>query len=140
MSQYKSAEAFCVMNYKCEECGKIEYIWNSRDGVTPFTTSSLCCTDKISSHVNWNEDYRAEFPGRSVTRVFIDCTKEDAVEFANKYWDKYGERLMEAYEHLAEMGKEEFICRKIESVYGNGTNPKIISVEEYWKRLNKEEN
>ena len=35
-SKYKHAEAYCLMKYKCEKCGKTEILWNSRDGVTPF--------------------------------------------------------------------------------------------------------
>ena len=34
--EYKHAEAFCLMKYRCEKCGQAEVVWNSRDGVTPF--------------------------------------------------------------------------------------------------------
>lgn len=35
-------EAYLLMNYRCE-CGHHELIWNSRDGVTPFTLSCPNC-------------------------------------------------------------------------------------------------
>lgn len=42
-SKYKHAEAYCLMKYKCEKCGKTEILWNSRDGVTPFMIKCEKC-------------------------------------------------------------------------------------------------
>jgi hypothetical protein len=72
--QYK--EAFCLMLYRCNLCGTIEVLWNSRDGVTPF---SICCSQCHREnefpqmiHIGWQldickQDYKP-FEGQ---RVFI---------------------------------------------------------------------
>ena len=43
----KHPEAFCIMHFKCQKCGKIELIWNSRDGVAPFVIPSGCCGEPM---------------------------------------------------------------------------------------------
>ncbi len=53
---YNHVEAYHHMQYACKE-GHMTWIWNSRDGVTPFMVQCLrpdC--EEISQHVRWNED------------------------------------------------------------------------------------
>lgn len=38
-SRHAHPEAFCVMQY-FDDDGNVEFIWNSRDGVTPFVIIS----------------------------------------------------------------------------------------------------
>jgi hypothetical protein len=74
------------MQYKCDQCGHLEVLWNSRDGVTPFTIPCGNC-GKSSTHVDWNRDTRAVgfLPQLDDdARVFVDVTKERAVEFATR--------------------------------------------------------
>ena len=49
-------EAFCIMQYECPKEHTV-YIYNSRDGVTPFIIGckQIGC-DKQAQHVRWNED------------------------------------------------------------------------------------
>lgn len=70
--KHSHAEAFCLMTYKCEKCGKTEEVWNSRDGVTPFTIGCEFC-DGLASHVNWHDDIsiRDYIPSEG-KRIFID--------------------------------------------------------------------
>jgi len=72
-------EAFCIMRYKCKDCGAIELLWNSRDGVTPF---GIICREcgKSMLHVDWNLDLYApkHLPERGY-RVFMDMPREIAV-------------------------------------------------------------
>ena len=51
MSKYKHREAYCLMIYRCENCGHIERIWNSRDGVTPFGTACPSCAGNVMYHL-----------------------------------------------------------------------------------------
>ena len=55
--KYNHAEAFCIMKYHCEKCGKEELLWNSRDGVTPFI---IGCSDEDCDghmqHADWHMD------------------------------------------------------------------------------------
>lgn len=70
MCEYEHKEAFCLMNYKCEECKHHEVIWNSRDGVTPFGTSCPSC-------------------GRSLTHVYFrsdKCVPDHQLNKYQKFW------------------------------------------------------
>lgn len=51
---YQHAEAFCLMTYRADDGSEEEVIWNSRDGVTPFTVRLL--SGKTATHVNWAAD------------------------------------------------------------------------------------
>jgi len=68
-------EAFCLMQYQCEDGkGPIEWIWNSRDGVTPFTVRSPD-GDGLSQHIDWGCDVYAPHYVPSIgQRVFVDLT------------------------------------------------------------------
>ena len=66
------SEAFCLMHYKCEngDCGVVEKIWNSRDGVTPFLITCRCCGETMS-HVWWDKDqYMPEYIPEVNQRIF----------------------------------------------------------------------
>lgn len=70
--EYKHVEAFCLMKYQCEKCGKTEIVWNSRDGVTPFTINCEKCEGHMR-HIDWHMDKRCEnYIPKSGQRVFID--------------------------------------------------------------------
>jgi hypothetical protein len=69
-------EAYCVMRYCCKACNRIEIIWNSRDGVTPFAVPCKTCS-KEAVHENWNLDERVvDYKPLPRSRVFIDTPKE----------------------------------------------------------------
>jgi hypothetical protein len=53
--RHSHAEAFCLMNYICEDCGHHELIWNSRDGVTPFVARCRECQGAMV-HKDWSSD------------------------------------------------------------------------------------
>lgn len=76
--KHNHAEAFKLMQYRCEKCGKFEVLWNSRDGVTPLIIS---CRQKNCKggmqHVNWQSDiYMPNHIPASGQRVFIDMPDE----------------------------------------------------------------
>jgi hypothetical protein len=86
---YKHKEAFMLMQYACDTCKRHEVIWNSRDGVTPFTTSCIdpACNG-VSSHVNWDADSLAPtFKPAAGSRYFADCSEAYALEIAKKRLD-----------------------------------------------------
>ncbi len=67
------AEAFCVMKYRCGNCGTEERIWNSRDGVTPFIVSCSRCRTGRMEHVDWQYDsYEPDHIPRKGERMFVD--------------------------------------------------------------------
>ena len=74
----KHAEAFCVMQYRCEKCGQVELIYNNRDGVTPFIIESRCCNTD-AQHVDWARDlYLPNYQPPKGMRIFRDGTDEEA--------------------------------------------------------------
>jgi uncharacterized C2H2 Zn-finger protein len=89
---FKHAEAFCLMNYRCQVCNFSEVIWNSRDGVTPFILKCPRCGELRQQHDQWHKDVR--FPGynpKPGQRVFIDLTPEKYSEFIKKRIDSLWE-------------------------------------------------
>ncbi len=93
MGVFNHPEAFCRMKYRCEGCGKWEWVWNSRDGVTPFLVNSRCCPEQLAQHVLWQEDERRLdyrlVPGE---RFFRDGTPEEAVRLMTERLDRFAEQ------------------------------------------------
>jgi hypothetical protein len=79
---YAQVEAFCLMKYASDDGSEVEWVWNSRDGVTPFVIRSR--SGKEMTHVDWLLDTRlpAEFIPPKGMRIFVDLTPERAREFA----------------------------------------------------------
>lgn len=85
-NEYNHAEAFCLMTYQCLTCGTIENIWNSRDGVTPFTVNCRVCkangvemtmSKGQMQHVAWDRDLcDPDYLPLPNQRVFVTITKE----------------------------------------------------------------
>jgi hypothetical protein len=73
---YNHKEAFCLLKYASNDGQIVEWIWNSRDGVTPFGVMSRCGTKELR-HVQWRFDVRIvnyePLPGE---RIFVDATEE----------------------------------------------------------------
>jgi hypothetical protein len=78
------AEAFMVMRYEGQG-GRREWIWNSRDGITPFVVISIDGTAELN-HGNWHLDrYEPRFVPPVGSRVFVDFTEEAARPLAAAY-------------------------------------------------------
>lgn len=74
--KHQYSEAFMLMTYKCESCGRTEKIWNSRDGVTPFIVICPNCKG-FQKHVDWNQDeYKPNHVLSKGDRYFCTLTKE----------------------------------------------------------------
>lgn len=103
----KHKEAFCLMTYQCEECGKKETLWNSRDGVTPFIIGCSKCRGK-SQHVNFHGDRYAPdhfpVPGQ---RIFVDLTEDRHLVYlrarVRQLWEANVHGCQERYETSGEM-------------------------------------
>src|ERR1700761_2044409 len=75
----KSAEAFCMMLYRCRDCRKTLRIWNSRDGVTPFFMSCRFCGGTHMSHDLTNDIYMPNYKPQKGDYLWKSFTKERAV-------------------------------------------------------------
>lgn len=70
-------EAFMLMNYRCEQGHRLE-IWNSRDGVTPFSMTCPKCGESMT-HEDWFLD--RQVPGHRLKHgdpFFRDGTPDEA--------------------------------------------------------------
>lgn len=109
--KYNHAEAFCVMSYECEECGHVERIWNSRDGITPFVVCCRLC-DGSSIHVRWNRDNCIpDYEPDQGERIFVDFTEERAKKIAMEIIENYKGTKFE----IPEEDYQKFIDSFIES-------------------------
>lgn len=83
-------EAYCLMHYRSEDGLTEEWIWNSRDGLTPFYVVSR--DGRELRHVEWRRDrfLPQHVPGVG-SRVFVDLTREIAEPLAasqvERFWD-----------------------------------------------------
>lgn len=67
------AEAYMLMKYT-NKSGEIEWIWNSRDGVSPFGLQSKDGNDHLT-HADWHEDaFVPNFVPPVGMRIFVDMT------------------------------------------------------------------
>ena len=79
-------DAFKIMEYRCDKCGASEFIWNSRNNVSPFTVGCQTCEGGTMMHVNFRGDqFRPGFKPAKGMRYFCDFTKERALEVAKKH-------------------------------------------------------
>ncbi|MCB8840196.1 hypothetical protein [Aurantimonas sp. VKM B-3413] len=107
-------EAFCLMKYREPvDGGRVEWIWNSRDGITPF-----CVLDReqagrspregerpiLWQHVDWNEDVRVPNWIPPVgSRIFADIPDFDpAVDDHNVQTVVVDEEMQEQFRQRAE--------------------------------------
>lgn len=123
-TKYNHKEAFCLMYYKCEKCNKIEKLWNSRDGVTPFVIRCRHC-DGEAVHVMWQLDrFMPDYIPILGQRVFIDITKERAEEIAKK-----------RIEHFNKLGyndnenPEDLLNDVTKDIWQNGESPDIYTIK-----------
>lgn len=87
---YKHVEAFCLMKYATKNGTETETVWNSRDGVTPYTIPSKSGVEMF--HVDWRSDVRApDHQPKLGDRIFVDLGAERARKLATerveKFWD-----------------------------------------------------
>lgn len=121
---FKHQEAYKLMNYRCK-CGLHEMIWNSRDGVTPFTVPCPDCKDPMGMvHVDWMEDkFLPIYVPKKGDRFFVSMTKEKAREYAVRNVDH-----SISQGHIDERSRNSTIRRLTEDYYKDGQAPDIVEM------------
>lgn len=131
---YWHVEAFCLMQYKCNQCGTIEQIWNSRDGVTPFAMACVQgnCNREDSlncplSHINFHNDKcYPEFVPHPGMRIFIDMPEAVARAYTRARWNKY---LGTCESNGIEPDDRKMTQQRIfEDTYRDGMAPMIVTL------------
>lgn len=138
--KHRSAEAYSVMRYEGVG-GRREWIWNSRDGVTPFTVLSI---DGVEMHHgNWHLDRYEPFHIPAVgSRIFVDMTEEfarpKAAQYVERHWDN-AELPMSRHPTFSALGKDgavEHFVRQWISDWG-GHSPCVVVVTDAMQALFK---
>lgn len=116
-------EAFMLMQYETDDGKTTEWIWNSRDGVSPFCVHTPDGQEMM--HVRWNEDrYAPNHVPKPGDRIFVTVTAERARELAisqvERFWDDPQYPMREAF---ASMG--EAVDALAKDIYGDGDRPTI---------------
>lgn len=128
---YLHKEAYCLMKYASRDGSEVEWIWNSRDGVTPFGIHSRSGAEM--SHVQWQFDIRIPnyqpLPGE---RIFVDMTDGQADLMARSnvaaWWDHDEYPMRDAYPD-----QETAIAALAKDYLGDGDRPSLIDAAE-WRR------
>lgn len=82
--QITNRDAFRLMEYRCNTCNRSEFIWNGRNGVSPFGVSCRSCGNS-ATHIHFERDqFRPDFIPSKGMRYFTDFTKERALEVAKQ--------------------------------------------------------
>lgn len=127
---FQHAEAFCLMKYASRDGTTVEWLWNSRDGVTPFIIHSKDGVEM--NHVDFHLDrclpQYQPLPGE---RVFVDLTEERAregvVQRVALYWDDPQSSMAAMF-----ATQEEAIAQLTTSYYQPGA-PMIVTGAEWRK-------
>ncbi|GAC1444357.1 MAG: hypothetical protein NVSMB52_03650 [Chloroflexota bacterium] len=87
---YIYMEAFCLMRYETDDGTESEWVWNSRDGTTPFVIMNRAHTRELT-HVDWHLDTRLpeEFEPPKGMRYFTNITEESARASAEMTVERY---------------------------------------------------
>lgn len=128
-TEYRNKEAFCLMTYRCEDCGKTERVWNSRDGVAPYQIACRYC-GKEARHIEWRHDQRKpEHVPEAGDRVFVSMPRSIAtmlVAMRISHSAQTGALKAESDEEIAEVRQ-----RMLRHIYGGGKAPWLITIQEF---------
>lgn len=119
------------MKYKCQSCGEIEELYNSRAGVTPFIVSCLKCGGQ-SQHMPQSlaEDiYDPEYIPKPGQRVFFSMPLELAQIFARRNLELF-EKSAHTPPAAGTAERKELYARLVNNYYHNGEAPCIFTMPE----------
>lgn len=137
MGTYSHAEAYCIMQYAADDgSGANEYIWNSRDGVTPFCVTLR--TGQSARHVAWSLDIRDPFhvpqPGE---RVFVNLGLERArglaLETVRQWWDHPAYPMSDRFA-TPDIATEHLTLE----YFGDGRKPDVVDAATYYELRERE--
>lgn len=127
MSKYSHKEAFCLMLYR-DEAGNEEWIWNSRDGVTPFMVTSR--QGLRAQHVEWHRDRCVpDHKPKPGDRIFVDLTLDRAREFRTKYVERWWDEMGMSREFASKAAAIDVLAA-VDLEHGGGGAPDLIAFVE----------
>lgn len=128
----RSAEAFCLMLYRNVATGREEWLWNSRDGVTPFSIPDPVDGGEMR-HADWYRDVYAPFHLPMIgSRVFADITPASAREHAKRWIALVDGPDFREHPAFAGRSDEEIVAEKALALLEHGGRgaPDVLTVDE----------
>lgn len=123
-SDYRHREAYCLMKYATSDGKEVEWIWNSRDGVTPFVVRSK--SGREMTHVQWMYDVRIKgYIPLEGERVFVDATHDLLRPRAEEMCKRH-------HPELGGENLEQMILNTLNQWCRSG-NPTMITADEFLK-------
>lgn len=138
ISDHQFGEGFAIMKYVSEDGSLMEWLWNSRNGVTPFCIAPVSGPVRIDSgqllqHEDWEEDVKVpNYVPPIGMRIFVDLTLDRArakrIKYVEERWDA-GEMPIKDHPFLGPMGKARAARYLAKEDFGDGGQPEIITVD-----------
>lgn len=127
----RTPDAFCLMLYR-SDAGEEEWIWNSRDAVTPFFIRLRNGAE--ARHVQWHRDrFEPMRVPKIGARIFVNLSPDHARRYRRAYVEKYwndGDRPMSSQYESQNEAVESLADADVKS-FGNGTTPSLVEVDEW---------
>lgn len=133
MTKHMNGDAFMLFRYEGPG-GRREWVWNSRDGVTPFCIPSADGQAELQ-HANWHLDRYAPYYVPPVgSRIFVDLTEDLArplaVKYVEKNWDRedYPMKDHPVFQPLGKEGAVEYVIKTwISDWGGHAPHPVVVT-------------
>ena len=81
-------DAFLLMPYTCDLCRAVEWVWNSRDGVTPYIIDCCKCGGRARHRAMRQDRYEPGYRPQRGERFFVDATPEDYRQRAEQAFER----------------------------------------------------
>jgi hypothetical protein len=139
---HKTGDSFMLMLYASKDHKIVEYLWNSREGVTPF--GILARDDKTTLyHEAWDHDiYCPNYEPPVGMRIFVGLTRQRAKEAARRNVEKWWTTSISGVRFQDRHPDKEAAIREFAEHYysehGEGETPDIIEVDDAWLAARKD--
>lgn len=132
---YLHPTAYVVLRYRAlDDPAEVEEVWNSRDGVTPYTI--LLPSGRPATHCDWTSMVaRPDYSPPPGSRIFVDLTEEiarsNAETYVSKVWDDKGAEGMLARSRFE---TPEALIESLIADIRPGEPTIVVVPKEGWKR------
>lgn len=87
--KYNHPEAFKLMKYECGECGYVETLHNTRDGVTPYAISCNKCECPAYHQLHTTEPTVVNYIPPINSRVIVSISEDMVDILTDKIFARY---------------------------------------------------
>ena len=125
----KCFEYAAILTYKCDVCGAVIKVWNSRDVCGPVAVTCRSCCGQSSVDITKTIHRSSIEQLRSITEfdlyVLVNCTEKIALELVEFYCAE----LAVVSKNIVDV--DQLKKNKFDEIYCNGKAPLLITLQEY---------